>query len=60
MGADDSDKPMSATGVPHARSPARPFVSANDPGVEVRQGIADVRRYSPMFAAGAWKDPRED
>ena len=40
--------------------PLDPVISANDPGVEVRQAIADVRRYFSDLAADRRIHPRED
>ena len=40
--------------------PLDPVISANDPGVEVRPAIADVRRYFSDLAADRRRHPRED
>ena len=60
MGADDSDKPMFRDWMRTLGVPLDPVISANDPGVEVRQAIADVRRYFSDLAADRRKHPRED
>ncbi len=60
MGADDADKPMFRDWMRTLGVPLDPVISANDPGVEVRQAIADVRRYFSDLAADRRKHPRED
>jgi len=60
MGADDEDKPMFRDWMRTLGVPLDPVISANDPGVEVRQAIADVRRYFSDLAADRRKRPRED
>ncbi len=60
MGADDSDKPMFRDWMRTLGVPLDPVISANDPGVEVRHAIADVRRYFSDLAADRRKHPRED
>jgi pimeloyl-[acyl-carrier protein] synthase len=60
MGADDQDKPMFRDWMRTLGVPLDPVISANDPGVEVRQAIADVRRYFSDLAADRRKRPRED
>ena len=60
MGADDSDKPMFRDWMRTLGVPLDPVISANDPGVEVRQAIADVRRYFSDLAADRRIHPRED
>src|SRR5580704_4372744 len=60
MGADDVDKPMFRDWMRTLGVPLDPVISANDPGVEVRQAIADVRRYFSGLAADRRKHPRED
>ena len=60
MGADDGDKPMFRDWMRTLGVPLDPVISANDPGVEVRQAIADVRRYFSDLAADRRKHPRED
>ncbi len=60
MGADDADKPMFRDWMRTLGAPLDPVISANDPGVEVRQAIADVRRYFADLAADRRKHPRED
>jgi pimeloyl-[acyl-carrier protein] synthase len=60
MGADNADKPMFRDWMRTLGVPLDPVISANDPGVEVRQAIADVRRYFGDLAADRRKHPRED
>jgi cytochrome P450 len=60
MGAADQDKPMFRDWMRTLGVPLDPVISANDPGVEVRQAIADVRRYFSDLAADRRKRPRED
>src|ERR1700686_5294095 len=60
MGADDADKPMFRDWMRTLGVPLDPVISAHDPGVEVRQAIADVRRYFSDLAADRRKHPRED
>jgi pimeloyl-[acyl-carrier protein] synthase len=60
MGADEADKPMFRDWMRTLGVPLDPVISANDPGVEVRQAIADVRRYFSALAADRRKHPRED
>ena len=60
MGADDADKPMFRDWMRTLGVPLDPVISANDPGVEVRQAIADVRRYFSDLAADRRMHPRED
>jgi cytochrome P450 len=60
MGASDEDKPMFRDWMRTLGVPLDPVISANDPGVEVRNAIADVRRYFSDLAAERRKHPRED
>ena len=60
MGADNTDKPMFRDWMRTLGVPLDPVISANDPGVEVRQAIADVRRYFADLAADRRAHPRED
>src|SRR5260370_2284657 len=60
MGADDSDKPMFRDWMRTLGLPLDPVLSANDPGAEVRQAIADARRYFSDLAADRRKHPHED
>jgi pimeloyl-[acyl-carrier protein] synthase len=60
MGADNADKPVFRDWMRTLGVPLDPVISANDPGVEVRQAIADVRRYFSDLAADRRIHPRED
>src|SRR5260370_38938322 len=44
MGTDDSDKPMFLDRMRTLGVPLAPVISANEPAVEVRQPISDMRR----------------
>jgi len=60
MGADNADKPMFRDWMRTLGVPLDPVISANDPGVEVRQAIADVKHYFSALAADRRIHPRED
>ncbi|MDB5108098.1 MAG: cytochrome, partial [Candidatus Binatus sp.] len=60
MGASEQDKPMFRDWMRTLGVPLDPVISANDPGVEVRGAVADVRRYFSELAAERRKHPRED
>ncbi len=60
MGASNEDKPMFRDWMRTLGVPLDPVISANDPGMEVRGAIADVRRYFSDLAADRRKHPRED
>jgi pimeloyl-[acyl-carrier protein] synthase len=60
MGATDEDKPMFRDWMRTLGVPLDPVISANDPGVEVRQAIEAVRRYFSELAADRRTHPRED
>src|SRR6202045_3099080 len=60
MGATDADKPIFRDWMRTLGVPLDPVISANDPGVEVRQAIDAGRRYFSDLAADRRKRPRED
>ncbi len=60
MGAANEDKPMFRDWMATLGVPLDPVISANDPGVEVRGAIADVKRYFSALAADRRIHPRED
>jgi pimeloyl-[acyl-carrier protein] synthase len=60
MGASEEDKPIFRDWMRTLGVPLDPVISANDPGVEVRQAIDAVRRYFSALAADRRIHPRED
>src|ERR1700675_2202517 len=60
MGATDADKPIFRDWMRTLGVPLDPVISANDPGVEVREAIDAVRRYFSDLAADRRIHPRED
>src|SRR5579862_4762988 len=60
MGASEEDKPIFRDWMRTLGVPLDPVISANDPGVEVRQAVAAVRKYFSELAAERRKHPRED
>jgi cytochrome P450 len=60
MGASEADKPIFRDWMRTLGVPLDPVISANDPGVEVRQAVAAVRKYFSELAAERRKHPRED
>ena len=60
MGASDADKPIFRDWMRTLGVPLDPVISANDPGVEVREAIEAVRRYFSELAADRRIHPRED